>query len=930
MNNKHKLKRIKWGTLITISCLIGIILLNTNAKSLSNSKAKVKKLAEETNKCEVLKVDRFNPEIKVTTINDGSKLKVAVNIKKDSDKANFWLFISDGPDKNGNINYKVAGEFKSSYDQEFSTEPPLAKSYVVVVYKDGVANSCGTTDKSTAQNIANDYITNEGKFTNKMKNTIKDNYYVASGLYKIIEISDDQDIDTIDTEDDEKTKQAQEAADKLAESDEAVSGDYNSMTKEGKVDNTNLGTLQCSLNNVYKEGENYYSNSNTYYYEETKLNAKKNCETTCKETITVQYGPPVATKAGMCFEYKVKVQSKVACKSTWKGGSKPTRPKLCNVYPVCNSSKNFFDQAGPDEEFDSCINNCDNGKYSQKCINKCYKEVYENVNNKKISYGNVENDYSSKLLANKEDALPGLKLTIDSAFCSSKSTNNPKDNATNYNALLKAMQSYDNGCEYKYNSKTKRITWSCAAGVDNSKNWKSLGRYYFYNDNKAVQTLRSIATTCGGEPRTNGHFTYYIDKEGFKRATFGNTHCDESCKWVASSKTGTPGKDCIVSKSERDSAYQAALADYTNEKKECMAKASCSTETATFTISAKNKVAKNYKDGKVSETADVTSNFDAQVKEKSLLHSNGDPIIDRGGCYGSSSGDYNYMTEWAFPGSWRNNKNGTISQTKPIDDNGWSERKNYYCTSLDSVGVNSNWWNWAQYKKLKDKTNYEDSSIKYNGTSDSIKYNITATTNNFGHFGWNVTMQCFYATPSDETTTPPPSECEGEDGCGTETPKFEYEARSVDTKEMFPEESRGSGDEQIIGFNWTDKANENLEVDTNEKVTIDGKKQQPISYEIKPDALKEDIKKQAEAGKTYSDENLEYYVQLNRKALNELKKMKIGEFDGTFKSYAVGKEGVKVYTIQRYKTKLIDNYGGTRKRNKLCNNWDNGSCRTYS
>ena len=233
--------------------------------------------------------------------------------------------------------------------------------------------------------------------------------------------------------------------------------------------------------------------------------------------------------------------------------------------------------------------------------------------------------------------------------------------------------------------------------------------------------------------------------------------------------------------------------------------------------------------------------------------------------------------------------------------------------------------------KLKDKTYYENSSIKYNGTSDSINYNITATTNNFGHFKWNVTMQCFYATPSDETSTPP-SECEGEDGCGTkdETPKFEYEARSVDTKEMFPEESRGSGDEQIIGFNWTDKANENLEVGTSDKVTIDGTELPHISYEIRPEALKEEIKKQAEKGETYSGENLEYSVQLNRKALNDLKKMTIGKFNGTFEPYAVGKEGVKLYTIQRYKTELIDKYGGTRKRTKLCNNWDKGSCRTYS
>ena len=468
MNNKHKLKRIKWGSLITISCLIGAILLNTSAKSLSNSKTKAKKLANKTTACTV---ESFNPEITMTTGKDEKNVKVTTKIKKNSNGNNFWLFISSGKvkvkDKNGketeNVIYELTGSFTKSKVSTIKINPPISEIYAIVVYKDGTANGCGITNEATAKEIAYDYVKNDGKFSDTMKNKISKNYYVAEGQYKILEISDDGEIDMIDSDDDDisRLRTAAEKAEK--EGDTAKSTEYDNMTPEGKVNDLDAINLYCSKNNVYKEGvtegKNYYTNQQTYYFEEIKN--EDNCETTCKETVKVQYGPPVATKAGMCFEYKVKVQSKVACKSTWKGGAKPQKQKLCNIYPVCNSSKTFYDQAGPDEEFDSCIDKCDNGKYSQNCINKCYKSVYENVNNKKISYNDIENNSNSKLLANKEDSLPGLKLTTKSEFCDKKNKQNePTFNEKNYNDLIKAMRSYDNGCEYKYNG--EKITWSCA------------------------------------------------------------------------------------------------------------------------------------------------------------------------------------------------------------------------------------------------------------------------------------------------------------------------------------------------------------------------------------------------------------------------------------------------------------------------------------
>lgn len=163
--------------------------------------------------------------------------------------------------------------------------------------------------------------------------------------------------------------------------------------------------LQCSPNNVYNSKDtDYYVNKRTYFYQkETKVNNK--CTQTCKEKVTVEYGPPVATKAGMCFEYKVKVKSKVNCKTKFTGTPPNSSDyKLCNVYPYCNNGDHYY-QAGPEEEFDNCISKCDKGKYTQSCINKCYKKVYEDSNT-------LDVNYNTKNIA--QNNLPSLDINCNS------------------------------------------------------------------------------------------------------------------------------------------------------------------------------------------------------------------------------------------------------------------------------------------------------------------------------------------------------------------------------------------------------------------------------------------------------------------------------------------------------------------------------------
>ena len=78
----------------------------------------------------------------------------------------------------------------------------------------------------------------------------------------------------------------------------------------------------CAKLPEYKKNKGFLYGSGTfkidnghYVYNYDPCNptygAKIECEVKCEEAVTVQYGAPVASKAGLCFEYKVKVTSRV-------------------------------------------------------------------------------------------------------------------------------------------------------------------------------------------------------------------------------------------------------------------------------------------------------------------------------------------------------------------------------------------------------------------------------------------------------------------------------------------------------------------------------------------------------------------------------------------------------------------------------------------
>lgn len=126
----------------------------------------------------------------------------------------------------------------------------------------------------------------------------------------------------------------------------------------------------------------------------------------CVEDLYIDYDTPQGPLfPSESFLYETRLKVKRNCTMVQL---KLVRLKsLCKVTTECQGddhkgSKN----AGPNEDFEECVNTCDNGKYTQKCIDKCYKEVYEdnitsNIN--KTSY-NIFDESQEKLLAMQETA----------------------------------------------------------------------------------------------------------------------------------------------------------------------------------------------------------------------------------------------------------------------------------------------------------------------------------------------------------------------------------------------------------------------------------------------------------------------------------------------------------------------------------------------
>ena len=577
-----------------------------------------------------------------------------------------------------------------------------------------------------------------------------------------------------------------------------------------KVDDVkNTGKLVCDA-----FSDNNYETMHKYYHVETKTENK--CALTCKEEVEVNFSDPVATQAGMCFQYLIEIKSKVVCNSSYKAAP-PTRKTVCYPSPVCINGGRGFDAGGPSEDFDACVLDCDGGEYTQSCINKCYNKVYKNTNSTKTS--------SNKKIT-KEDVKEFSSLVLpNNSFYEVAQVANSCPGPSNAQTLYTYMQNnpggYYSGGKWHSNYSSNSIC--------------SLGPYYFRS---LSQTQRTISMWNGNFSYSSFNIYYRPGGDGILKAVHNdNTWCSDSCRW-----SGSCGSNTALTEAQAQKEYEEAVKKYLSEKKACEQKAAtCTNETTDYKIVVDNL-------DKDNDTSDDEETFSSSQKLNSTKVDGDFPdmvILTDGSCEDGEPDTWNYHNIITFPGTWINNKTGqTVHSMDPGHEDFYTYVGNEYCTKLNSIPINTAWYDWKvnQNGNSSSLTDSQKSQIE-----DSIEMNIKGHIDNYGYFGWNFDVECFYAIGEPETKCTPDDPnyptCD-DPSCPSSDPDYpncpkeqkdnvinEYDFRSISLDNLFPnsvtptssdneknqasnlinkvESLRGNSATQVaddtreVGFNWT-------------------------------------------------------------------------------------------------------------------------------
>ena len=396
-----------------------------------------------------------------------------------------------------------------------------------------------------------------------------------------------------------------------------------------------------------------------------------------------------------------------------------------------------------------------------------------------------------------------------------------------------------------------------------------------------------------------------------------------------------------------------------SKKQACEQKAAtCTNETTDYKMVVDNLDPNDSKDDE--DKSDWQEDFTSSQKLNSTNVTGKFPsmvILTDGSCEDGEDDPWNYHNIITFPGAWINNKTGQIVHSiQPGHEDFYTYIGNQYCTKLNSVPVNTAWYDWKvnQNGDPSALTDSEKEQIEKN-----LDMNIRGHIDNYGYFGWDFDISCFYAidTPTNNPDGCSPDnpdwpDCDGGSG-GTdgnyETPVNDYKFRAVALDNLFPNSvtQTSSGDmskntrastlineveslrnnnavnvadtnTRPVGFNWTCGAT-NLE---NKDYII-----QPVSLINQIQTLGDSIYE--------GDEYLDYHIRLTPKTMN-----KVRNYNKKYDSYTepVSNNSNEVLTAGNKKTSGITVYRSyllhkVLNRDELlksgligCNNEDNGTC----
>lgn len=434
-----------------------------------------------------------------------------------------------------------------------------------------------------------------------------------------------------------------------------------------KIDDTSKSlSLTCDAFGEYNAINNSYSSTNNvrhfyHKYDAKTVNANYHytvngkdeagvptnhpeiCNIECLETLTITYGPPVAVKAGFCFEYEVKVESKVYCKGNINKNAAPKieNYQICEPSPYCGHAGTAWEnQAGPNEEFDSCIQTKYNGKYTQKAVNACYNEVYKKsnkTNNKKI---NLALNYSPVMKMSNAETISKL-CNMAEYGNQDVATNSGDFNESDPDNLLAAYNSEGYFGGY-YSDTSGTFKWYPYYGNENEVDtegipiptlgkcyWNQYARFYFNSIGLARRTVGNdghIVKHWGSNylpyQDSLSKWKYYPAPDGNKVAgikigyAYGNKCTDvckyltESCEnryynYVAPSYAVAPNGNTKNYQLSALDSYYRDLEDYQKKLAECTAAAKCDTNEATYImtvngLTSETDICEKEEDGKCS------------------------------------------------------------------------------------------------------------------------------------------------------------------------------------------------------------------------------------------------------------------------------------------------------------------------------------------
>lgn len=568
----------------------------------------------------------------------------------------------------------------------------------------------------------------------------------------------------------------------------------------------------------------------------------------CTETVTVTFDTPRAlTAAGAAFTYPSTITVSRQC--TPYQVIAPQFKTQCKYTVECwGGPANHTGEpgAGPNDEFDSCIMQCDGGSYTQNCIDSCYSSVYENQATDSLitSFNFFTENYTA------------AERTATISGCNSGSIGKVWPGRTR---LPLSSCSYDTGNIHSGGSSSGT---SCGRGSCTSTTCTSThGVTYTYYD--TCNATGDIAGTACYEVYTSSPNCIEVFK-------CGNT-------WFVDKNNSIPYTDAyaiqeyekLIAQSNLEySKLQAAMQQFKDNENsiDVAIKDSYTGETHGPESGYEAVIKYSYVDKETGEQSYLTAE---EYKQKTGT----DPTLGTATTYGSSqtiqyanhgqAENYQSITiqgyevnksyEIILPEMYVSNVNiGDYKYGLTTNDEkaGYTNGGNKYYTHILSPGINDVlvWDNYTTVSDLqREHTITNNIKVTYSlGTWNQIQ---------------NSTIDCFYGIADNSTFTPEP-ECTGENcynqPCGPndicDNNGLIYIWRTIDLYDMFPANETLSGGERQPRWNWSSAA---IDV-TNQR------------YPVNPDKVIENIESKGDT--IYgNEEELDYAIQLTRENIRNLR-----------------------------------------------------------